>query len=61
MAGEHSARATSWVTVILIVIASVLLGFALPLQSLPLAIVGGVVLLAGAVTGIVFGILDDAY
>jgi hypothetical protein len=61
MAGKHSARVTSWVTVVLIVIASVLLGFALPLQSLPLAIAGGVVLLAGAVTGIVFGILDDAY
>jgi hypothetical protein len=61
MAGQHSVRPTSWVTVVLIVIASVLLGFALPLQSLPLAIAGGVVLLAGAVTGIVFGILDDAY
>ena len=61
MAGEHSARATSWVSVILIVVASVLLGFALPMHSLALAIAGGVVLLAGAVVGLMFGILDDAY
>jgi hypothetical protein len=61
MAGEHSARATSWVTVVLIVIACVLLGFALPTHSLPLAIAGGVVLLVGVVVGLVYGILDDAY
>jgi hypothetical protein len=61
MAGEHSARATSWVSVILIVVASVLLGFALPMHSLALAIAGGVVLLAGVVVGLMFGILDDAY
>jgi hypothetical protein len=61
MAGEHSARATSWVTVVLIVVASVLLGFALPMQSLVLGIVGGVVLLVGVIMGAVFGILDDAY
>ena len=60
MAGEHSARATSWVSVILIVVASVLLGFALPMHSLALAIAGGVVLLAGVVVGLMFGILDDA-
>jgi hypothetical protein len=61
MAGEHSARATSWVSVILIVVASILLGFALPMHSLALAIAGGVVLLAGVVVGLRFGILDDAY
>ena len=61
MAGGHNVKATSWVTVVLIVVASVLLGFALPMHSLPLAVVGGVVLLAGIVTGAVFRILDDAY
>lgn len=61
MAGGHNTRATSWVTVVLIVVASTLLGFALPLGSWPLAIVGGVVMLAGIVTGGVFGIMDDAY
>jgi len=61
MAGGHNVRATSWVTVVLIVVASILLGFALPLQSLPLAIAGGVILLAGLVTGGVYHIMDDAY
>ncbi|MCU1595859.1 MAG: hypothetical protein JWO12_3251 [Frankiales bacterium] len=60
MAG-HNTRATSWLTVALIIVASVLLGFALPMHSLPLAIVGGIVLVAGVIAGGVFGILDDAY
>ena len=61
MAGGHNVRATSWVTVVLIVVASTLLGFALPLHSLSLAIAGGVILLAGLVTGGVYHIMDDAY
>jgi hypothetical protein len=61
MAGGHNVKATSWVTVALIVIASVLYGFALPLHSIGLAIAGSVVLLAGLVTGAVYHILDDAY
>lgn len=61
MAGGHNVRATSWVTVVLIIIASTLLGFALPMRSLPLAIAGGVVLLVGLVLGAVYRIMDDAY
>ena len=61
MAGGHNVRATSWVTVLLIVAASIVLGFALPLHSLALAIVGGVLLLAGLVAGGLFRIMDDAY
>ena len=61
MAGGHNTRATSWVTVVLIIAASTILGFALPLKSVPLAVVGGIVLLAGIITGGVFRILDDAY
>jgi hypothetical protein len=61
MAGGHNVKATSWVTVVLIVVASVLLGFALPLESLALAVVGGVLLLVGLVTGVVYRIMDDAY
>jgi hypothetical protein len=49
------------VTVLLIVTASVLLGFALPMRSLPLAIAGGIVLLLGIIMGVVYRILDDAY
>jgi hypothetical protein len=61
MAGGHNVRATSWLTVLLIIVASVLLGFSLPMHSLPLAIAGGVVLLVGLVCGVVYRILDDAY
>ncbi len=61
MAGGHNVRATSWVTVALIVVASVLLGFALPMRSLALTIIGSVVLLAGLVMGAVGRIMDDAY
>ncbi len=61
MAGGHNVRATSWVTVVLIITGSTLLGFALPMRSLPLAVVGGIVLLAGLVTAVVYRILDDAY
>ena len=61
MAGGHNVKPTSWVTVALIIIGSTLLGFALPMSSLPLAIAGGVVTLAGLVTGAVFHIMDDAY
>jgi hypothetical protein len=61
MAGGHNVKPTSWVTVVLIVVASVLLGFALPLHSVPLAVGGGVLLLAGLVTGVAFRIMDDAY
>ncbi len=57
----HKHKTTSWITVLLIVAASVVLAFAFILQSIPLAIAGGVVLVAGAVVGIVYGIMDDAH
>jgi len=61
MAGSHNARMTSWVTVALIILGSILLGFALPMQSLALGIAGGVVLVAGVITGFAFRIMDDYY
>jgi hypothetical protein len=61
MASGHNVKPTSWVTVVLIIVASILLGFALPLHSLPLAIGGGVLLLLGFVTGGVFHIMEDAH
>ena len=61
MAGGHNVRPTSWVTVVLIIVASILLGFALPMHSLTLAVAGGVLLLAGFVTAVAFRIMDDAY
>ena len=57
----HKHKMTSWITVALITLASIVLGFAFVLQSIPLAIVGGVLLLAGIVLGVTGGIMDDAH
>ena len=56
----HKHKMTSWITVALITVASIVLGFAFVLRSIPLAIVGGVVLVAGIVLGITGGIMEDA-
>ena len=56
----HKHKMSSWITVVLITVASVVLGFAFVLQSIPLAVVGGVLLVAGCVLGVVGGIMDDA-
>ena len=61
MAGSHNARTTSWVKVGLIILGSILLGFALPMGSLVLGILGGLAFLAGIVTGFAFRIMDDVY
>lgn len=61
MAGEHAHKSTSWLVVALICIAAIVLGVALVAQSLPLAIVGGVIGLVGAVMGGVTRIMDDAF
>lgn len=45
----------------LIVVASVLLGFALPTHSMMLAVAGGVVMAVGVIMAITFRIMDDAY
>ncbi len=56
----HKHKTSSWITVGLIVLSSVLLGFAMVFQSLPLAIVGVLVGIAGIGFGISGKILDDA-
>ena len=57
----HKHKMTSWITVLLIVAASIVLGVAFVLQSIPLAVVGLVLGVAGVVTGITGRIMDDAY
>lgn len=54
-------KATSWATVGLICVASIMLGFAFVLTSVPLAVLGGVIGMAGLVLGVMFKILDDAH
>jgi uncharacterized membrane protein AbrB (regulator of aidB expression) len=57
----HKHKMTAWITVLLIVAASIVLGVAFVLQSVPLAVVGGVLLVAGVVLGITGHIMDDAF
>jgi membrane-bound ClpP family serine protease len=61
MAAGHTVKPVSWVTVVLIIVASVLLGFALPMKSVGLAIAGGAVLLVGLIMAVVFRIMDEAH
>ena len=61
MAGGHNVKPTSWVAVVLIIVGSILLGFALPMGSVPLGIAGGALFAVGPVTAVVFRIMDDAY
>ena len=56
----HKHKTTSWITVVVVTVASIILGFAFVMRSVPLAIAGGVLLLGGVVLGIVGGIMDDA-
>ncbi len=57
----HKHKLTSWITVLIISIASVVLAFAFVFQSIPLTVVGGVLTLAGVVLGITGKIMDDAH
>ena len=59
--GGHNVKTSSWAVVLLVVVATILLGIALVAKSLPLAIIGGAFLLVGIVLGGVTHIMDDAY
>ena len=61
MCGGHIVKPTSWVTVALIIVASILLGFALPMESVALGVAGGALFVVGLITAVVFRIMDDAY
>jgi len=60
-AGVHKTKASSWVTVVLLVLSSLAYGFALPLENLALAILGTVLLVAGVILGFTGKIMDDAH
>ncbi|MCA1710271.1 MAG: hypothetical protein LC789_00975 [Actinobacteria bacterium] len=59
MAEGHKSKTTSWIAVLVIVVAFVLLGFALPMQSLALGVAGGIALLVGVVLVFTFGVMED--
>lgn len=59
MADGHRSKPTSWATVVVIIVGSILLGFALPMQSVLLGVLGGVVFLVGVVMAFAFRIMED--
>ena len=59
MADGHRSKPTSWATVVVLVVGCVLLGFALPMHSVLLGLVGAVVLLVGVVMAFAFRIMED--
>ena len=59
MADGHRSKPTSWATVLVIILAFVVLGFALPVGSTILWVLGGVLLLVGVVMAFAFRIMDD--
>jgi membrane-bound ClpP family serine protease len=61
MAESHNARATSWATVVILIVGFILLGFALPMESMILGIAGGIALVVGTIMGFAFRIMDDYY
>lgn len=54
-------KLTSWITVLLLIAASIVLGFAFVLESVPLAVVGALIGLAGVVLGVTGKIMDDVH
>jgi membrane-bound ClpP family serine protease len=59
MAEGHRSKPTSWATVLVIILGFIVLGFALPMQSTALGIVGGVILLVGIVMAFAFQVMED--
>ncbi len=57
----HKHKLTSWITVLVLVAASIVLGLAFVLQSVPLGVVGVVLGIVGLVLGVTGRIMDDAY
>ena len=56
----HKHKMSSWITVGVLILASIVLGVAFLVQSIPLGIVGLVLGVIGIVLGITGKIMDDA-
>lgn len=62
MAGTaHKHKMTSWITVAVLILSSVVIGVAFVVQSVPMGIVGVVIGIIGVILGITGKILDDAH
>lgn len=62
MAGTaHKHKLSSWITVAVLILSSVVIGVAFVVQSIPMGIVGVVIGVIGVVLGVTGKILDDAH
>ena len=62
-AGEKTGthKRSSWIVVAIIITASIILGFAFVMQSIPLGVLGGVLLIGGGIMGAMSGIMEDVH
>lgn len=57
----HKHKLTSWITVGVLILSSVVIGVAFVVQSIPMGIVGVVIGVIGVILGITGKIMDDAH
>ncbi len=60
-AAAHKHKTTSWITVLLIMLASIVLGVAFIDREVWEVVLGGLLMLAGVVLGVTGKIMDDAH
>ena len=57
----HTHQLTSWITVVVLIVASIIIGVAFVIQSVPIGIAGTVLGLIGVIMLVVFKVMDDAH
>ena len=57
----HKHQMTSWLTVLVLIVSSIVIGVAFVVQSVPLGIAGVVIGIVGVVMMVVFKVLEDAH
>ena len=57
----HKHLMTSWITVVVLIVASIVIGVAFVMQSVAVGIAGAVIGLIGVIMLVVFKVLDDAH
>ena len=57
----HKHKVTSWITVLVLIVSSIVIGVAFVAQSVPLGVAGAVIGLVGVIMLIVFKVMEDAH
>ncbi len=57
----HKHKMTSWITVAILIVASIVIGVAFVVQSIPLGVVGVLLGVIGVILGATGKIMDDAH